>query len=313
MQDPDIAAHLDGSPIVIWAQDADLRYLWIVNPTMGFDEADIIGKTDHDLLDPPTADRVVKVKKRAMETRKEVREVVRTARPDHEETHDLFVWPTVDDDNGDICGISCVSMRVSDETLTLVDEANHRIKNSLAIAQSLLRMQRKDVTDANARSALMDAEGQLEAVSRFHGGLASGGSHGRINVKDYIETVCEGLMKTFSDGTFTVETDIADEEVEGQAALKLALIISELIMNAFKHNQGTDHPLTVRLSYFACGDKRQLVVEDDGVGLPDEFDPQGDTGIGMRIVRVMSQDMGGDLHRDERSDGARFVFEFPNQ
>jgi two-component sensor histidine kinase len=313
MQDPDIAAHLDGSPIVIWAQDADLRYLWIVNPTMGFDEADIIGKTDYDLLDPATAQRVVNVKRKAMETREEVREVVRTTRPEYEETHDLFVRPTVNDGDGQICGISCVSMRVSDETLTLVDEANHRIKNSLAIAQSFLRMQRKDVTDAKARSALMDAEGQLEAVSRFHGGLASGGSHGRINVKDYIENVCKGLADTFFDGGFTVETDVADEEVEGQAALKLALIISELIMNAFKHNHGNGRPLTVRLSYVACGDTRQLIVEDDGVGLPDEFDPQGDTGIGMRIMRVMSRDMGGELHREERGDGARFVFEFPNQ
>ena len=69
----------------------------------------------------------------------------------------------------------------------------------------------------------------------------------------------------------------------------------------------------LRLATENRGDHRQLVIEDDGVGLPDDFDPEGDTGIGMRIVRVMSQEMGGDLRRDERSQGARFVFDFPNQ
>lgn len=312
MQNADIATHLEGSPVVIWAQDTDLRYLWVVNPTMGFDEKDVVGKTDYDLLDASAAETLVNLKKKAIETGQDVRETVRTVRPDHEETHDLFVRP-VSDDHGQTYGISCVSMRVADETLTLVDEANHRIKNSLAIAQTLLRMQRREATDASARSALMNAEGQLESIARFHGKLASGGSHGRINVKDYIETVCADLAGTFSDGTFHVEVDVVDEEVEGQAALKLALIISELVMNAFKHNQGADQPLTVHLSYQNSGDYRQLVVEDDGEGLPIEFDPERDSGIGMRIVRVISQEMGGELRRDSRSKGARFIFEFPNQ
>ena len=143
--------------------------------------------------------------------------------------------------------------------------------------------------------------------------MASGGSHGRINVKDYIETVCTDLEATFSDDAFRVETDFADEEVEGPAAPKLALIISELVMNAFKHNRGADRVLTVRLSYRCLGNYRELVVEDDGKGLPLQIEPESDSCIGMRIVRMLTKDMGGTLKRDDQSDGARFVFMFPNE
>lgn len=307
----DIVSNLEGSPVVIWAQDKELRYLWVVNPTMGFKEKEVMGKTDHELLDARSAATIVDLKRKALETGREFREIVKIVRNDHEETHDLFVHP-VADGQGQTFGISCVSMRVADETLTLVDEANHRIKNNLAIAQTLLRMQRREATDADARSALRNAEGQLESIARLHGKLASGGSHGRINVKDYMETVCTQLADTYSDGAFKVETDFADEEVEGPAALKLALIISELIMNAFKHNQASDHSLTVHLSYRDLGDYRQLIVEDDGEGLPTEFDPQGDAGVGMRIVRLISEEMGGTLKRGDNNSGACFVFEFPN-
>lgn len=306
-----LASTLNGSPVVVWAQDVDLRYLWICNPSMGLAAEELVGKTDHDVLDEPTAVRLTNLKRKAIKTGNDVRENVRAIRDGHDEMHDLFIKP-VTDDRGTVVGISCVSTRLSDYALTLADEANHRIKNSLLIAQTLLRMQRRDSGDEAAREALRNAEGQLQSIARFHGKLAAGNAHGWVNIKDYLETTCADLVETFAeDGLLEVKTDIVDEDVDGQAALKLALIVSELITNAFKHGKH-GNPLSVHIAFTENGDRRCLIVEDDGHGLPTDFDPESDEGIGMRIVRAISVELGAHPQIDRRSSGARFLFDFPD-
>lgn len=306
-----LASTLDGSPVAVWAQDVDLRYLWIFNPSMGLSAEGMVGKTDHDVLDGPTAERLTTLKRKAMNTGEDVRETVRTLRDGHDETHDLFIKPVMDD-RGAAVGVSCVATRLPDSALTLADEANHRIKNSLLIAQTLLRMQRRESGDAAAREALRNAEGQLQSIARFHGKLAAGNAHGWVNIRDYLETTCADLVETFAeDGRLEVTTEIVDEDVDGQAALKLALIVSELITNAFKHGSGRDR-LRVHVAFLDEGDRRRLVVEDDGEGLPSEFDPGSDEGIGMRIVRAIAGELGAPPQIDRRSSGARFVFDFPD-
>ncbi|WP_350148892.1 hypothetical protein [Roseitalea porphyridii] len=52
----------------MWAQDVDLRYLWIFNPSMGLSAEGMVGKTDHDVLDGPTAERLTTLKRKAMNT-----------------------------------------------------------------------------------------------------------------------------------------------------------------------------------------------------------------------------------------------------
>lgn len=306
-----LASTLEGSPVVVWAQDVDLRYLWVYNPSMGLSAEEMIGKTDLDVLDGPTADRLTALKRKAVDAGEDVRETVRIVRDGHDETHDLFIKPVMDD-GGAAVGISCVSTQLPDSAMTLADEANHRIKNSLLIAQTLLRMQRRESGNEAAREALRNAEGQLQSIARFHGKLAAGNAHGWVSIRDYLQTTCADLVDTFADdGRLEVTTDIVDEDVDGQAALKLALIVSELITNAFKHGRSRN-PLRVHVAFTEDGDRRCLIVEDDGEGLPADFDADSDEGIGMRIVRSIAVELGAHPQIDRRASGARFVFDFPD-
>jgi PAS domain S-box-containing protein len=61
------------TPDHLLVQDRELRYELVVNPQLGFAEADMLGKTDHDFLQPEDAERLTRIKRRVLETGEQVR------------------------------------------------------------------------------------------------------------------------------------------------------------------------------------------------------------------------------------------------
>jgi two-component system, sensor histidine kinase PdtaS len=97
-------------------------------------------------------------------------------------------------------------------------------------------------------------------------------------------------------------------------AMPLALVLTELLQNALQH--GFAYPLTstsdpaakpsgsVEVSAVRGPDRLNVVVTDDGVGLPDDFDPEGSTSLGLQIVRTLVVgELGGKLEITPRPEG----------
>lgn len=306
----DLRSALRGSPAVIWAQDAALRYVWVFNPTMGRTADEIVGKTDHELLDKASADMLDQIKRKAMAGGEEQNRTVKITAGDDDEIFELFIRPIVGAD-GSALGVTGVAMRVSDEGRVLAVEADHRIKNSLALAQALLRTQSRGTSETGAREALGRAASEIGAIANLHGKLAEGGSDGTVNLREYLDVAFGELAQIFDDRkNVWIETDVADEIIDGGVALKLALIATELITNSVKH-AGKDRPsLFIRVTYARTEDGPRMTVEDDGDGLRYDFDARGDTGIGMRVIQTLAEALGTSPEIDRRAHGARFVFTF---
>lgn len=316
LRDETVASALEASPATVCVQDRELRYVWIVNPSMGMSVDEVVGKTDHDLLDTAFADRLHQLKSRALESGEEVRETVRLVNAEREETHDLSIRPITDEEeeegDGACIGVACVSMRLPDGQMTLADEANHRIKNSLMLAQGLLRMQRRSSGHADAREALREAEGKIQSISRFHGKLSEGGIRSQVGFKDYMESICIDLVETVTDThQIQIETDVAEVDFDGPTALKLALIVSELVMNAVKHAPQIQAPLHVQVSFQRHDAGYRLCVEDNGDGLPADFNLAADSGVGLRVLQTLSADLATSMEIERPDRGARFVFDIP--
>jgi PAS domain S-box-containing protein len=311
---PDIkqlANALTDTPVSVWAQGPDLNYVWVFNPALGLSADEVVGMTEYDLHDPETAALVVDVKTRAMKSGREMRETVQLDRDGRRETREFHVRPVFDADNRP-SGVTGVSMQVSDDRMTIAEEANHRIKNSLMLAQTLLRMQRRASDSADARETLREAEGQIGSIARFHGTLAEGGN-GRVEIAKYLEKVCGDLAATMSQAK-AVEIDhgFTPAIVDGPVALKFGLVLSELVTNAVKHGQGADGPIRVNASLETDGDAYRLSVSDSGGGVPSDFDPDSDGGLGMRILNTIARELGGEIRAEQRDGGACFVLVAPH-
>ncbi|WP_417841743.1 ATP-binding protein [Terasakiella sp.] len=104
------------SPMAMCHHDRDLRYTWLYNGHMGFVQDDVIGLTDWDILDKDLADRMGTIKRRVLETgRGERVEMPTVAGDENSEYFDLVVEPLKDEATGDIVGLSCSGIDVTQD------------------------------------------------------------------------------------------------------------------------------------------------------------------------------------------------------
>jgi len=104
---------LENSPIVVFNQDRELRYTWVYNPHVGFDQQAVLGKTDAELLPADDAARLAEIKRRVLDTGVAAREEVKTTIGGQSFFYDLTVEP-LRDLSGDIIGVTCASLDITE-------------------------------------------------------------------------------------------------------------------------------------------------------------------------------------------------------
>ncbi len=104
---------LKNSPIVVWNQDKDLRYIWIYNPHSRFKAEETIGKTDEELLLPDDAEHLTEIKRNVLKSGVGTREEVRTTINGKPFFYDLTVEPLLDS-SGTVVGITCASIEITE-------------------------------------------------------------------------------------------------------------------------------------------------------------------------------------------------------
>lgn len=184
--------------------------------------------------------------------------------------------------------------KVAAERELLLVEVNHRAKNSLAVAASLLGLQGRRQPDAAVRALFEQSRDRLNAMSQVHDLLSKSESSQHVPLGIYMGDLCQALLGFApNDGRIaissTVEPDIL---VTADAAFPLGIVITELVTNALKYAFPAPRAGAIRLEA-----KRQpdgwvrVAVEDDGVGMSNPR--EGSLGYGL--VRTLVKQIGGDL------------------
>jgi signal transduction histidine kinase len=102
----------------------------------------------------------------------------------------------------------------------------------------------------------------------------------------------ETAKRVANGGQFTVGVTIdGDEPVPTSTAKVIVRAAQELTTNAKKHSGGS----RCEISYSATSDVVELVVEDDGSGIPTDEVPDDDTRFGLLSVQTQVQDLGGTI------------------
>jgi two-component sensor histidine kinase/HAMP domain-containing protein len=194
----------------------------------------------------------------------------------------------------------------------LIREINHRIKNNLQLIASLLQVQGAASGDPVIRAQFETACHRVFAVARLHEQLYAQEFGGNVNFAEVLKSIVEGFRGSFSDGRIRVALTTTPLEINLDQAVPLALAATELMANAFKHayRPGADGTVQVGFGPYPGG-RMQLTVADDGVGLPESFDPERSGRLGMRILTEMARQIGGALQVQRTERGARFTVVAP--
>ena len=198
-----------------------------------------------------------------------------------------------------------------DQRELLLQEVNHRVKNSLQLVSSMLHLQAGTSGQEEVKQALLEASTRIAAIARAHQRLYRSDNVQMLDLAAYLVDLCQDLNAVRSDCTINVEAKSA-VEIATDRAIPIALVVNELVTNAVKYGHPASEPcrIDVRLERHA-EDTVVLSVRDDGSGLPQGFDPASATGLGMRIVTAFAQQLGAELEARDRAPGTEFALLIP--
>jgi two-component sensor histidine kinase len=194
----------------------------------------------------------------------------------------------------------------------LLDEVNHRVKNSLQQIASVVRLQSRNVSHPEARDALDKTLARIMAVGRVHEQLYKGGGEvGQFDAGLYAEALARELVESMGRDDIELETEITPATLDLRQAVPLALILNELITNALKYGCHPDQPGKIRVSFGTEGEDYRLSVSDNGVGLPQGFTTRTTKSLGMRAINALSKQLQGRFVVEQQDVGAHFAIVFP--
>ncbi len=176
----------------------------------------------------------------------------------------------------------------------LFRELQHRVSNNLQVVSGLLSLQVSDIEDDAARFALDEAARRLGLIGRIHRELYS--PHGEpLHLSGFLEQLGADLID--ASGRTGVELQVESDEdvaIPADAAVPMALIISEAVANAIEHGfAGRETGLIqIRLGRATDG-ALELKIIDDGAGLPADFDLMQSDSLGLQLADMLAGQLGG--------------------
>ncbi len=185
----------------------------------------------------------------------------------------------------------------------LLREVDHRVKNSLQLVISFLRLQGDGAEHPEVRRHLQEAAGRISAIARVHQRLNQTAKIESLDLGAYLADLCKDVDEVAANCTVIAEI-IPGVEIATVRAISTALLVNELIANAAKHayGAGTSARIWVVLTRLD-GERIAIAVRDEGVGLPRDFDPRTGKGLGMRIVNALARQLDAEIQVEPRHPG----------
>jgi two-component sensor histidine kinase len=190
----------------------------------------------------------------------------------------------------------------------LLDEWNHRLKNNLQILVGLLESGYRKARNPEAREVLSDAIRRIGAIGTAQRACYCAPGSTDVNGQELVNAVCANARILFGSNV-SIDCKTARGNLPKEAAMPLALIINELLMNAAKYGANQHGQVTITVGFSRCPGLYELCVQDEGLGF--DLDPSSRLS-GLGLVGALAQRLGGSFSV-ERAPGARCTVRFPDQ
>ena len=189
------------------------------------------------------------------------------------------------------------SIQTLQEREALLREIHHRVKNNLQIIASLLRLTSRNIDDPALQEIFGQSQDRIHSMALVHETLYSSGDLARVNFKEYLRKLTADLLNSYRIGTSGVvcRTHIDETPLEIHKAVPCGLLVSELITNALKHAFPDGRQGEICVDFRRRNGQFVLRVADDGIGLPEGSEDGQDGAFGMRLVRILTRQLDGQL------------------
>ena len=206
-------------------------------------------------------------------------------------------------------------LRASEERKdALLQEVHHRVKNNLAVICSLFYLESIHSTHEETAETFRDMQNRVHSMALVHESLYGAENLARVDFAKYARSLAEDILASHGSPTVPVRlrTQLEPVTMGADLAVPCGLILNELVSNAFKHGfpPGTEGEITLTLCSNTEG-RYTLCVQDSGVGIPADLDFRTNQSLGLKLVRLLTQQIRGsfELIRSDRGTVAHLQFE----
>lgn len=210
------------------------------------------------------------------------------------------------------------------EKEVLLKEIHHRVKNNLQIISSLLNLQTRYVEGEETINVLKESQSRVKTMAVVHEKLYQSTNLKDIDFKEYIENLVSDLFYSYGvkRGIIAPKIHVENLKMDIDTAIPCGLIINELVTNSLKYAfpsteicqpDGTfanhDNKWIIKVELKRLQNKLELIVSDNGIGLPEDVDMENIETLGLKMVNILVNQLGGTLELN-RTCGTEFRIMF---
>jgi two-component sensor histidine kinase len=200
-------------------------------------------------------------------------------------------------------------------------EADHRIANNLALLNGVILYRARELErhpgplePRHVGEVLRDLSHRIEAIGKLHMLLSAKGD-GAVGLVQLVGEICTHVTGILPPGRVSLSMDCGCQAmIEAGEAMHVGRILAEMLTNAVKYAHPSGIPVIIHVTCRDVGDHGIMVeIADDGVGLPEGFDPDIDGGIGFKVMRSTAQQLGGSVSFEQTGMGLRSRLHIPRR
>ncbi len=193
----------------------------------------------------------------------------------------------------------------------LIKEIHHRVKNNMQIVSSLLNLQTNYVDEKETVDVLKESQNRVRSMAMIHEELYRSGDLTHINFVNYVQNLIQKLLYAYNIDATIIKPILKIENINlnMETAVPCGLIISELVSNSLKYAFPNGMAGEIYISLKSKEDKFELVIRDNGIGLPENFDFNKLDSLGLLLVKNLTDQIDGDLTINVTT-GTEFIINF---
>jgi two-component sensor histidine kinase/CheY-like chemotaxis protein len=191
------------------------------------------------------------------------------------------------------------------EKEVLLQEVHHRVKNNMQIISSLFSLQSRHIKDKRALEIFKSSQNRVRSMALIHERFYQSEDMARFDFAEYAQSLTSHLFSSHGTkpGAIKLNLKIKDVFLDLKTAIPCGLIINELVSNSLKHAFPGENSGEIKIAMHPLNkDGMEVIVSDNGVGLPKKVDFRKTDSLGLHLVNLLAEDQ---LHGDIKLDRAR--------
>ena len=200
-----------------------------------------------------------------------------------------------------------------EEKQSLLGEVHHRVKNNLALVTGLIELQGAKITDETMKTHLTEIQHRISAMSLIHEKLYKSSNFAKIDLKEYLHDLISSLSLFFNKGgKIHLNFDLDQVFVSNKKAIPIALIVNELITNAFKYAFGEHLNGNIDVKLKSNSNDIELSIGDSGNGIAKDFNISKSNSLGFKLITIFTKQLKG-TYEYYSNPGLTVIIKFKNE